>query len=244
MGVDIDTIPAEGADTLSGSRFRDSRLYRAIESFKPDVLIVDLFWFTLDAFIRELACKKVLLIRQVDPRFFSFTIDRREFRFNPADYDLVAATEPGFELPFEAVCLEPFIMRNRDEILPAPEARAGLGLAPAERSCFFGFNGKEGEGAEAWKSFSYLEEEGWKVVRSDNRSGGIFPAVDWFNAFDMLVCGAGYSAFWEARAFDKEAYFVPYPRNFEDQYRRVALCSDYVPRENGADQLVRTILGW
>ena len=58
----------------------------------------------------------------------------------------------------------------------------------------------------------------------------------------MLVCGAGYSAFWEARYFRKEAYFVPYPRNFEDQARRVALGSDYEFDENGVDQSVRLIM--
>ena len=85
--------------------------------------------------------------------------------------------------------------------------------------------------------------EGWRVVRSDNRSGGLFPAARWFNAFELLVCGAGYSAFWEARYFGKEACFVPYPRRFEDQARRIALFSDYTPKGNGADELVDRLTG-
>jgi hypothetical protein len=97
---------------------------------------------------------------------------------------------------------------------------------------------KIGEGEAAWKSFAYLEREGWNVVRSDNRRGGLFPAVDWFAAFDLLVCGAGYSAFWEARWLQKDAFFVPFPRQFENQARRVALCSDYEMKRNGADELV------
>jgi hypothetical protein len=200
-GVSIMTLPAEEADALGPERYRESALFRAIDSYRPDFLIVDLFWFNLDAFLRELPCKKILLIRQVDPAIFHFRVPGRELTFHPADYDIILKTEPGFELPF-----------------PARQI-ADLGFGDKEETCLFAFNGKQGEGASAWKSYSYLREEGWKVYRSDNRQGGLFPAVDWFNAFDMLVCGAGYSAFWEARAFGKEAFFVPFPRRFEDQAR-------------------------
>jgi hypothetical protein len=218
-GVSIMTLPAEEADALGPERYRESALFRAIDSYRPDFLIVDLFWFNLDAFLRELPCKKILLIRQVDPAIFHFRV-------------------PGRELTFPARQIEPLVLRDRDEIMDRAAARADLGFGDKEETCLFAFNGKQGEGASAWKSYSYLREEGWKVYRSDNRQGGLFPAVDWFNAFDMLVCGAGYSAFWEARAFGKEAFFLPFPRRFEDQARRAALNADYRPRANGADELV------
>jgi len=243
QGVDVRTIPAEDEDTLGPGRWRESQLYRAIVEYNPDMLVVDLFWFALDSFVRELPCRKAILIRQVDPRFFRFRVKSRELVFRPDDYDLVATVEPGFDLPFHSERLEPLIMRNHDEIKDATEARAELGIGAGEHACFFGFNGNAWEGAEVWKSFDYLEAEGWKVIRSDNRSGGLFPAIDWYNAFDMVVCGAGYNAFWEARYFGKEAFFAPFPRNFEDQYHRVRVNSDYVPKENGADQLVRRLLG-
>jgi len=242
QGIDVRTIPAEDEDSLGPGRWSESQLYNAIAEYNPDILVVDLFWFALDSFIRELPCRKAILIRQVDPRFFRFRVKDRELAFRPDDYDLVTAVEPGFELPFPAERLEPLIMRNHDEILSADAARADLGIEPGERACFFGFNGKEGEGAQVWKSFDYLESEGWKVIRSDNRQGGLFPAIDWYNAFDMVVVGAGYNAFWEARYFGKEAFFAPFPRNFEDQYHRVRVNSDYVPKENGADELVKRLL--
>lgn len=242
-GVDVHTIMAENEIILGPARWRESELYKAIASFKPDILVVDLFWFALDSFIKELPCRKVLLIRQVDPRFFRFRVSDRELAFRPGDYDLVATIEPGFALPFPAESLEPLVIRNRDEIKTTYEARADMGIAPEDRACFFGFNGNAWEGAQVWKSFDYLDAEGWKVVRSDNRAGGLFPAVDWYNAFDMVVCGAGYNAFWEARHFGKEAFFAPFPRNFEDQYHRIRVNSDYVPKENGADQLVRRLMG-
>ena len=243
QGVDVRTIPAEDEDALGPDRWRESEMYRAIDAFKPDILVVDLFWFALDSFLRELPCRKAILIRQVDPRFFRFRVKDRELAFRPADYDLVASVEPGFDLPFPSESLEPLVMRNRGEIMEAGAARSDLGLDPGGRACFFGFNGNAWEGEQVWRSFDYLEAEGWKVIRSDNRQGGLFPAIDWYNAFDMVVVGAGYNAFWEARYFGKEAFFAPFPRNFEDQYRRIRVGSEYVPKENGADQLVRRLLG-
>lgn len=239
MGVEAKALPEEGADALSPARCRDSALYAAIASFDPDILLVDMSWFALDGFAGDLGCRRVFLSRQVDPRFFRFDLPDRRLAFRPADYDLVVRTEPGFGLPFESRSVEPIVIRNLDEIKDAAAARAELGLAEGEKACLFAFNGNSWEGEEAWKSFSYLAEEGWRVIRSGNREGGLFPAADWFNAFDLLVCGAGYSAFWEARAFGKEAFFVPFPRRFEDQERRIALCSDYRPTENGADGLAR-----
>ncbi|HAE23320.1 MAG TPA: hypothetical protein DCG47_13520 [Spirochaetaceae bacterium] len=243
QGVAIETIDAEDEKRLGPELWRESALFKAIDAYNPDVLVVDLFWFALDSFIRELPCKKAILIRQVDPAFFAMRTAERALCFRPEDYDLAAAIEPGFNTPFASERLEPLVVRHRDEIMPAGRALRELGLDPDDQACFFGFNGNAWEGAEVWKSFDYLEGEGWKVVRSNNREGGLFPAVDWFNAFGLLVVGAGYNAFWEARYFGKEAFFAPFPRNFEDQYRRIRLCSSYVPKENGADQLIRRIAG-
>jgi UDP-N-acetylglucosamine:LPS N-acetylglucosamine transferase len=79
------------------------------------------------------------------------------------------------------------------------------------------------------------------MVYSTNYQGGLFPVLDYFNAFDLLICSAGYNAFWEARFFDKEAIFIPVPRRFEDQRKRVEENLDYTFKENGADQLVDMI---
>lgn len=81
LGVDIRTVPMENEAELGPDRYRDSALYKAIIDYAPDVLVVDLFWFPLDPFIRDLPCKKVILIRQVDPRFFSMRLPDRDLSF-------------------------------------------------------------------------------------------------------------------------------------------------------------------
>jgi hypothetical protein len=243
FGVPVAALPLEGEEALGPFGYKTSALFAAIETFKPDILVVDAFWAPLDAFIRELPCRKILLTFQMHPSFYQVKTLTNEYTFRPEDYDLRLRTEPGYTTSFDAREINPIVIRNRDEIKSRKDARADFALAEDERACLFAFNGEIGEGAEAWKSFSYLQDEGWAVIRSNNREGGLFPAVDWFEAFDLLVCGAGYSAFWETRWFRKDAFFVSFPRRFEDQERRPALFSDYEFETNGADELVHLLQG-
>ncbi len=238
LGVPIQEIPFEMEEASESAHYRDSRTFMAISAFNPDILIVDMFWLGLHASARELPCRKVLLTFQFDPAFYHIRTPNNDFRFRPEDYDLLLRTEPGYAVPFEATEINPMVLRNHDEILGKDAARADLGLENAERSCLFACSGESGQVEAVWKSFSYLQDEGWTVYRAQHREGGLFPTIDWFAAFELLVCGAGYNAFWEARWMRKEAFFVPFPRLREDQARRPALFSDYQVQVNGADQLV------
>lgn len=239
--VPVSTLPRDDEIILDPQRHRESALFKAIESYKPDILLVDQFWAGLDLFGNELICKKVLLTFQMDPAFFHIRTPTGEYQFRPADYDLILRTEPGYEVPFDSKEINPMVIRNHDEILSRAEARADLKLDDDAQACLFACSGEVDQVATAWKSFSYLEDEGWAVVRSQHREGGLFPTVDWFNAFDLLIYGAGYNAFWEARWFKKVAFFVPFPRRFEDQARRPAFFSDYEFETNGSDELVRML---
>ena len=90
---------------------------------------------------------------------------------------------------------------------------------------------------------SHLEDEGYSVVHTTNYRDGLFPIVDYYNAFDLIVCSAGYNSFWEVMFFEKEAICVPVERRFEDQQRRFRECRNYYFDDNGADQMVDLILG-
>jgi UDP-N-acetylglucosamine:LPS N-acetylglucosamine transferase len=148
--------------------------------------------------------------------------------------------------PFESMIksdrINPIIIRNRDEILPRKAALDKLGIKSGKKVCLFAFNGKAGEFERIKKMYSYLEDVGYRVEYTTNYKGGLFPAVDYFNAFDLVICGAGYNAFWEAVYFKKEAVFVPVPRRFESQEKRINECQGYSFDINGADQLVDIIL--
>ncbi len=246
IGVSVRRIPGENEHHLSRSNYKTSALYRTLLDLKPDVLIVDLSWFTLYQFIDELECKKIFLCRQIEDAAFIIPLPEGPLRFEPDHYDRVFAIEP-FESSLKMERLNPLIIRNRDEILPREAALHALGGGESEKEkegsklCLFAFNGKPGEFEEKRKTYAYLEDEGYTIFYTSNFHGGLFPAVDYFNAVDLLICGAGYNAFWEAVYFKKDAIFVPVRRRFENQRLRVETCAEFEFTENGADQLAREI---
>jgi hypothetical protein len=242
VGIRHKEVPLENETQLSPEAYASSALYNAVVELKPEVLIVTMHWFMLSSFIRDLPCKKVFLCRQAEERFFSMPLGEKTLAFRPKDYDLALSIEP-FPTRQPLRRINPIVLRNRDEILPREKALKDLGLREGGNHCLFAFNGKPGEFEETRKMYSYLEDEGYKMVYSTNYQGGLFPAVDYFNAFEMLICGAGYNAFWEAVYFQKETIFVPQQRRFENQSWRVDECQDYEFQRNGADELVDLILG-
>jgi len=233
-------ILLEGEKELSRENFSSSFLYKALAELEPEILLVDLSWYMIQRFIEELPCKKVLLSMQVSDAFFNVPLPSGRLTFDPGMYDHVLKTEP-FDSSIISEQINPIIIRNKEEILSREEAMAQLQVRGDKPVCLFAFNGTPGEFERTKKMYSYLEEEGYDMIYTTNYRGGLFPAVDYFNAVDLLICGAGYNAFWEAVYFEKETIFVPMRRRFEDQRRRVEECLEYQFEENGADQLVDII---
>jgi hypothetical protein len=242
LGVSHAEIPLEDERQLSEQAWSTSKLYQFLSSYRPDILLVDLLWFPLHHFIRELPCKKVFLCRQIDARYFTIDAPGGCITFRPEDYDLLLATEP-WDPPFPMRPINPIVIRNCEEILSRSEALKRLALPDGCPCCLFAFTGAAEDVAGVKQMFAYLGEEGYRMVYGSDYPAGLFPVVDYYHAFDYLICGAGYNAFWEAVYFQKEAYFIPRPRHFEDQYRRVAEGQEYEFDQNGADQLVELLAG-
>jgi hypothetical protein len=242
LGVPHAEIPLEDERQLSQQNWPASKLYQFLASYRPDILLVDLLWLPLYHFIRELPGKKVFLCRQINARYFDIDLPSGDITFRPEDYDLLLATEP-WEPPFPMRPINPIIIRNREEILSRREALERLELPEGSPCCLFAFTGAAEDVAGVKQMFAYLGEEGYRMVYGSDYPAGLFPIMDYYHAFDYLVCGAGYNAFWEAVYLEKPAYFIPRPRHFEDQYRRVAECQEHYFEKNGADQLVELLAG-
>jgi hypothetical protein len=234
-------IPLEDVNRLTPEHYGQSILYEQLTALQPDALIVDLFWLPLYHLLPGLKCKKIFLTHQVNDDFFHIDTPEIKMQFNAHDYDLLLAVEP-FKSCLQMQTINPLIVRNRDEILTREAACQKLGLDPSRESYLLYYNGHPDDFTKVKKIYSYLEEEGHQIFYTTNYKGGLFPVVDYFNAFDVLICGAGYNSFWEARFFEKEAIFVPAQTVFESQQRRLAECSDYTFTENGADEFVDKIL--
>lgn len=230
-------IQPETEKQLGSGACRNSQMFRTIAGINPDVLLVDLLWFPIFHFINDLSCKKVFLSRQVSDRFFSIPLSTGTLNFNPDDYDRIIAIEP-FDSCIDMEFINPIIFRNRAEILGKEEALHKLGLNRGKPVCLLAYNGHPGDYKRVKNLYSYLGDEGYQMVYTSNYKGGIFPVVDYFNAFDFIVCGAGYNAFWETVYFDKEAIIIPTNARFEDPGVRIDRGADFTFDGNGADQLV------
>jgi len=235
-------IPLEDEHGLAADTYENSMLYKTLAALEPDVLLVDLAWYMCHHFLNRLPGRKILLCRQVADRFFRIPLASGPLQFDPGQYDRVLAIEPfRSSIPMESI--NPVIIRNRDEILSRHDALDRLDVSPERPLCLFAFNGRADEFDRVRKTYSYLEDTDYHVIYSTNHRQGLFPAVDYFNAFDLVLSAAGYNAFWEAIYFGKETIFVPQTRRFEDQRRRVEECQEIRFDENGADQLVKMIMG-
>jgi hypothetical protein len=167
LGVQYVKIQTEDEKELSRENFSSSILYKTINSLKPDILIVDQFWFMLHHFIVELSCTKIFLCRQVEDSTFSIDLPAGRIHFNAQSYDLVLATEP-FKSCVEMEHINPVIIRNRDEVLSKKDALEKLEIKHRGKICLFAFNGRPGEFRRIKKDYSYLEDVGYQMVYSTN----------------------------------------------------------------------------
>lgn len=233
-------IPTETEDQLGPSNYHNSQLCQALDNLNPDILLIDLLWFPLYNFVQQIPCKTIFLWQQMRPRFFSMELPDRTISFQPEHYDLVVGIEPC-RGPRPEVEVNPLILRDREAIFSRSKAAKLLDLDESSNNCLMFLNAHPGDFEKTRDRFAYLANSGYRMVYSTNYQGGIFPVVDYFNAFDLIVCGASYNSFWEAIYFDKEAIFIPIRTQFVDTDRLVREYRNYRFQENGADQLVRII---
>ena len=242
LGISHVEIPVEDEHQLSKENYENSELYGTISALDPDILLVDLLWFSLYRFIHELPCKKIFLCHQVFDRFFTIPLKEEKISIRPEDYNMLLAVEP-FTCSIPMRQINPIILRNRDEILPRAEALDRLNLNDNQKVSLFAFNGHPGDFERYKKKYSYLEDTGgYQMIYTTIYKGGIFPIVDYFNAFDFIITAAGYNSFWEVMFFNKEAVFENIPLNFSSTERRIRECQEYTFDENGANQLVDIIM--
>ncbi len=233
-------IPPENEHQLSKTQFIHSRLYKTITGLDPDILIIDMLWHSLYHFIDELKCRKIFICHNVINEFFSVELQNGRLTINPGQYDLLLAVEP-FTCSIPMKQINPLLLRNRDEILTREEACEKLGLDTVRDNCLYAFNNNPGDFDKYRKKYSHLEDF-YRMVYTSNYKGGIFPVVDYFNAFDYIVCAASYNIFWEVIYFQKEASFENISSLFSSTEYRIEHLQEYLFEENGADQLADIIM--
>jgi hypothetical protein len=97
-----------------------------------------------------------------------------------------------------------------------------LNIPDSKKCCLISISGYEQESMQYEQYYpQHLEDDYYCISSSNYDLDNHFPIVNYFNAFDMIICGAGYNSFWETRFFNKQAIIIPFKRVFEDQFYRV-----------------------
>ena len=217
-----------------------SDLGRRLAAFRPDLLLVDLFWAPLHWLLPALGCEAWLLLRTCPA---AWLIGPPAMSFDAGRFARLLAIEPfarGATAP-ALDSVEPVVIANPDECLPAGALRERVGAGSAEELVAVVHAGQRRE-------LDLLLDEaaagGGTLHVFDLHDGGApFPIATWLGGAGRIVCGAGYNAYWEARwlGFAARTRFVPFPRSIDDQGARLAAGAAYTMRANGADTLARLI---
>ncbi len=233
-------IPLETETELSQEHCRFSILYKTLKKLKPDVLIVNHQWFMIYSFIEEMPCKKIYLSDHAYDAHFRVPLPGGDLVFNNKQYDRVLAIEP-FEPPVPMERINPLIVRNRGEIMDRETALRRLGLEGSKKIALYSFSGNRGDYENHLEKYSYLDKE-YDVVRLSLYGDTLFPVVDYYNAFDLIVSGGGYNNVWSSVYFNKQSIFEPAQLKFSDHEQRIEAGKRFHFDVNGADQLVDMII--
>lgn len=216
------------------ARSRETDVAVALTTFRPDLLVVDMFWAPLRHILPLPGCEAWLLAR-ICPRAWFTGHD--DVRFDARQFGRVIAIEP-FRHAALRERIDPVVVSNPDECRPPTALRERLGLAsgrPLVVAMHAGLPGEHAQIAGAGRGedpvrFDLFDEE------------ALFPLAEWLPGADRVLCAAGYNAFWEARwlGYASRTRFTAFPRRIDDQAWRLATCAAYPMRANGAD----TLAGW
>jgi hypothetical protein len=184
-----------------------------------------------------LPCPAWLLLRSVPP---AWLVGPKEARFDARRYARVLAIEPAPGLErFEAI--DPIVVVDRNERASRASLAARLGVGPAEPLQVIARGGLDSDAAILAEAAARRGGRWHHLDLHDDDAP--FPAAPLLAAADAVVAAPGYNTFWESRllGFSPRTTWVPIRRALDDAAWRASLPDDVIPRDNGADTLVRLL---
>jgi hypothetical protein len=248
----VRAVRVDHEELVDPARADASDLARALRTYAPDVLLVDLFWAPLLHVLPLPGCEAWLLVRHAPAYWLT---GPPEHPFDPARFARVIAIEPGAANAATRESIEPGVVVNPDEARPASALRDAFGVAPGDRLAVACQVGAPGEWAHVIDpvdpvvhvlTFARADTPAPRTLPPNVRlhdGASFFPIAAWLGGADAIVLGAGYNAYWESRwlGYAVRTRFVPFVRPIDDQYARLRDGRAHTPRANGADVLVASL---
>lgn len=228
----VDIRPEEVREPLKAA---ESALALALEDFRPDLLLVDMFWAPLRYILPRLKCEAWLLIRCCPPKWF---IGSAEMPFAPEQFQRIIGIEP-LNYPVLHEAMDPIVICNPGECKPQTALREYLRVSSDQPLVVVTQAGLPGE----CEAISPKLETG-EIFRFNMLAPNtLFPLCEWLYGADAIYCGTGYNSFWEAQwlGYADRTHFTPFGRHIDDQAWRLAHCQEHRMKENGADILAHWI---
>ena len=239
--ADWEDVAIVDADLLDPTRARASAVRRVLETFAPDVLLVDMFWAPLANVLPIAGCEAWLLLRAMHPKWL---VGPPGLPFDASRYARILGTEPAAATVAAQVLhehIDPIVIVNPDEQRPRGALRERLGIDTERRLVAVAHAGIAGEAS----SFTPTVRADETLVTLDlHATDALFPVAAWLGDCDAIHVSAGYNAFWDAHwlGYWERTTFVSIARRNDDTFSRVK-ARGHVMKANGADTLARMISG-
>ena len=226
-------VAVDARELRDPARAVGSEIATALAEFRPDLLLVDLFWAPMRHVLPSLGCEAWLLLRTCPRAWFDGPPDTR---FEARQFRRIIGIEP-FRHAVIRESVDPIVVGNPDECRPRTALRERLGVPDGQPLTVTMHAGLAGELAQLGADQAHRLD-----LFADD---ALFPVAEWLPGADRILCAAGYNAFWEARwlGYADRTRFTPLARKIDDQGWRVANCAAHPMRANGADTLAASILG-
>lgn len=208
-----------------------------LAALRPRLFVADAFpagiLGELPEALPTLPCRRAAILRRLQPQW----VERWDLpRLLPDCYHGAALIEDraqfeGFPTGFPACATPPVLIRDADELLPQPAARAELQPEGAGPILAVSVTGARPADQGLVRLCERLGTEAGAQVRVVNpypqgslpgRHLAHFPLIEWLLGVDLVVGPAGYNLFHEARATGTPAIWVPQRRQYDDQFGRAA----------------------
>jgi hypothetical protein len=237
--------PIDIAEVLDPAVAPGTRLSLALQSFSPDLLIVDLFWAPLPHIRPLLQCEAWLVVRSCPDIWLRGT---RKMQFDPRQYSRLIGIEPVCNDQIREF-IDPIVICNPDEARQRADVCRHWNIDDSKHIVAISHAGLRGEIAtlrSGQTENTGSSDPSRSVIHADlHDKDAVFPLAPWLPGVDEVHCYAGYNGYWESRwmGYDKKTRFHVVNRRIDDPGLRLERGCDYAMKANGADMLARMIVG-